>query len=280
MQWHPSVYIVRKLNAPNSPAVQRVVNVVRKTIAKHKWVECTARNQVQPNSLVIAVGGDGTMLEAMLVSAEYNAVAVGINLGKVGFLTDLSASDILRNYDLDNQLDRIFLQTNVSFENRSILRVQTPTTTKLAVNEVAISSIMSDTMVDYKLKVGNYDAGFHRANSLLISTATGSTAYNLSAGGALMVPDVGAVQITPVAPTRLTSRPLISSRRLPITIEAWGESISVRADGQSVCKHETVTSSVEPYRLVVETFSKEARMVHLGEWNYFQVLNDKLGWMM
>lgn len=269
-----SYMIIRKLNAPTDVMVDRVaINVA--WVANHERIPPTS--VPTSKTLIVAIGGDGTMLEAMRVAQPVSAYAIGINLGNVGFLTDVSHSDDMEA--LADDLLALFRNTDGQFfaERRMMLRASFGDRTDLiAGNEICISGTMSDSMIKYRLSFDGVDAGIHRANSILISTPTGSTAYSLSAGGALMMPSMHAIQVVPVAPLTLTSRPIIVSGDTVIGVEVWGKDIAVKRDG---CPNIILNPATTTTTVVVQSTQETVRVIHDRRWNFFDVLTDKLGWV-
>lgn len=269
-----SVHIVPKLNASNDPSITTVVNLIVDTASRLN-VKVIGPTNVYEDTLVIAVGGDGTMLEAMRVAARANAAAIGINLGRIGFLTDISVQEHL-SHAVAAALLRL---TDTFIEQRTLL--ETSHTDTLAVNEVSVSQLYADSMITYRLLIGNVDAGVHRANGILVATPTGSTAYSLSVGGALMMPEMDAIQIVPVAPSTMTSRPIIVPSTTPIELHVWGGNVTIRADGQiAQSPGETWQPPTKdnPYKVTIKPYKNKAKILHFAGWNFFDVLTEKLGW--
>lgn len=272
-----SVHIVPKLNAKQDPKVLKAVDVIS-TTASRLGVSEVNRDGVSTSTLVIAVGGDGTMLEAMRIAAQANATAIGVNLGNVGFLTDLS----IRDHFARAIADALVQLTDTIIVERTVLTTFVCEDT-IACNEISVSQLYADSLITYRLRIGDVDAGIHKANGILIATPTGSTAYSLSVGGALMMPEMEAIQIAPVAPATMTSRPIIVPTSAPIELQVWGGGpITVRADGQVVgsCEGECIAKSTKenPYVVTVSPYRNKAKVLHFDGWNFFDVLTEKLGW--
>lgn len=269
---------ILKLNSETDSRVQTVLNYLV-TAAAHADIKVDYSLKTD-ETLLVAIGGDGTMLEAMRQSVLNGATCLGINLGRVGFLTDLSVQGRTPSQFIYTLTDILTAAADTWVEERRVLVANTDNGIGVAGNEVSVSTKTSDSMICYRLKIGNMVAGIHRANAIMVSTATGSTAYSLSAGGALMMPDLASVQIVPVAPLTLTSRPIVVPSHVPIQIEAWGGPISVRFDGQ-VEKNttDTVYTKEKPFTVRFNTFAHPAKLLHLDGWNYFDVLTEKLGWI-
>lgn len=267
------LYFVKKLNAPNDPVVTQLAEAItERAVAKGAVV----LDQLPPmhmswNSppvLIIAIGGDGTMLEAMRLSAHSGYDCIGINRGRIGFLTDLS--DPVNSIEKLMWFDRkSWVEERITLE--ALVKERSPLEA-MGCNEVSVSRQEPDTTLTYQLIVDGMDAGVHRANAVMVATPTGSTAYSLSAGGALMLPSIKALQITAVAPMTLTARPIIVSSDSTVQIRVMSEDAQVRVDGQlldTVSGDDTIVVSTGP----------SARVVHMEGWNFFSTLSEKLGWI-
>lgn len=281
-----SIYIVEKLNAKDCPKVRAVSKLVQEaadlagvhTLTEDDkpthWFQFEMDRWIDHKTLVVAVGGDGTMLEAMRVAHSHCATAVGINLGKVGFLADFTPDkklvqelcDILQSpFDKHDVEERMCLETFGEFD-------QFP---QIAFNEIVISNKLSDQLIQYHLQIGNVDAGYHRGNSLILGTPTGSTAYTLSAGGGLMLPSMKAIQIVPVSPLSMTSRPIIvpadEDQEIIVAVETEGE-WTLKCDGQ------VMKTAQSPGIVKVRACDVPVNVIHPKGWNFFNMLTKKLGW--
>jgi len=148
----------------------------------------------------------------------------------------------------------------------------------IAGNEVSVSRDTSDSMITYRLIFDDTDAGIYRANSVLISSPSGSTAYSLSAGGALMMPAIQAMQVVPVAPLTMTARPIIISPDTHVEIQAWGGKIATRADGLEWMHTNTEYTKEHPFTVFMQSHG-DVRILHDKNWDYFSMLTQKLGWI-
>jgi NAD+ kinase len=156
---------------------------------------------------VIVLGGDGTLLSAVRATAEADAPLLGVNLGSLGFLTDVPLSSLF------SMLDAI-AQSRAHVEERSLmqcdlLRAEEVLGSYMAFNDVVVNKTALARLNHYDLFVDNVFVSSYRADGMIVATPTGSTAYSLSAGGPVMMPTVNAFVITPVAPHALTHRPLV-----------------------------------------------------------------------
>lgn len=270
------LWIIPKLNAKDAEVVANVCTVVSKAAvyAGHNILEKNEAVQVDEKTLIVAVGGDGTMLEAMRLAAMTGAIATGVNLGKVGFLTDFANTPTL--FD---DLSAMFDDSSVyPMENRMSLRILTDVAylrdSTPVFNEYVFSNKLSDALIRYRLKVNGVDAGYHRANAVIVGTPTGSTAYTLSNGGGLLYPSMEVMQIVPVAPLSLSSRPIIvpGDATVELTIETEHEWV-IKGDGSTLIGFGKGGRAIK-----VTKHAQPTRILHTKDWNFFNMLSDKLHW--
>ena len=284
-----NIYFVRKLNAPDNPIVHDLIAAITIKAAEHgiNIIPTLPEDVLELRNLktlVISVGGDGTMLQAMRISSKYSCACTGFHAGKLGFLNDFSATT-----NIDDSIHQLFqlLTDQVIFysylENRIPIRVSLLNNVRstinppLSFNEVAISRLYSDQILEYDLCIDGEYLGTHRSNSLLISTPTGSTAYSLSAGGSIILPHAEVLQIVPVAPNTLASRPLIIPIRhghnlVQVDVKPLNIDAAMRIDGMKIELHEQLTS------ITVEA-GPVATILHNPKWSFFNTLATKLGWL-
>lgn len=265
-----TICIVRKINATDSPQVE--------SVALDVWRWCVTNSvdivtEIEESTLVVAIGGDGTVINAALRAAEVGAMVLGFNLGKVGFLADFSSKKVIETLTAawTNQLHS---------DVRTILLAKIGDDEHYALNDFVISCTLSDTTMHYDLMVNNRFAGTHSANGVIISSATGSTAYALSVGGAIIMPSLDVMQVVPIAAQTLTSRPLIVSGEggvgikyqilddRPVTIRADGNPIKVSNESMRMFGYVTISKS-----------EKTVKLLHHHSWNHFDILTQKLGWL-
>lgn len=191
-----------------------------------------ARMSSQPLDLVVVFGGDGTLLSAVRATAAMDAPLLGVNLGSLGFLTDVPLSALF------SMLDTIS-QGKAPVEQRTLMRCEllrgdaTPGS-YLAFNDVVVNKTALARLNTYELFVDGAFVTNYRADGMIIATPTGSTAYSLSAGGPVLMPTVNAFVITPVAPHSLTHRPLVvpDSAVVEILLRSDEEVAYLSMDGQ------------------------------------------------
>lgn len=215
---------------------------------------------------LISVGGDGTLLSVVRKSFNYDKPVLGIYLGTLGFLTDISMEQLPtfindfknENYRIDN---RMMVEGNVNL-NRFV-----------AFNDIVISRKSISSMIRISAKIDGKDFNSYYGDGVIISTPTGSTAYNLSVGGPLVYPLTEAFIITPVAPHSLTQRPLVMPADFEIEFTITdSQGAVVIVDGQDIYEMEKEQS------IKIKIADKKAKMIHRMQRNYFSVLSEKLRW--
>ena len=220
--------------------------------------------------LLVVLGGDGTLLRVAEQAAARGIPVVGVNMGSLGFLTELSVAEA------KTALARIFTE-EVGIESRMMLRVGAgPGQAAYALNDIVINKNTTDRLLKLATYAGGDFITTYRADGLIFSTPTGSTAYNLSAGGPLVYPSADCVIITPICPFMLSSRPIILPSCLTITSEFigrdGGESAQVLVDGKHFVTMENGG------RLEIRAAEHPLLLLAISERDYFSVLRGKLHW--
>lgn len=215
---------------------------------------------------LISVGGDGTLLSVVRNSFEFNKPVLGIHLGTLGFLTDI-VYDELPNFLKDFKLG------NYRVDNRMLVECTVNDKKFVAFNDVVISRKTVSSMIKVKAKIDGNSFNTYYGDGVIISTPTGSTAYNLSVGGPVVYPLTEAFIITPVASHSLTQRPLVMPADIEIEFKITDEEGAVLLiDGQD-------TYEVEDKTIIkVKIANNKAKLIHRTKRNFFEVLNEKLGW--
>lgn len=278
---YSNYWIERKLDDPNNDRVNVVVDDI-KTMLRDLSDITGYPEKISPiETLIISVGGDGTAISAMKIGAYYDADVMCVNLGRIGFLADYHPQRVIEYF-------QSMMQDNVSkVEYRSLLNADHIDGPILAVNDFVISRLFADEMLEYELFVDGSYAGAHRANGVIISTPTGSTAYALAAGGAILHPTVECVEIVPIAAATMTSRPIIVSSKSEILVKidltklrGSSKQVVVRADGQVTPAgfQDDTDLYTKTLKVNISTFEKKARILHQAHWNFFDVLTEKLNW--
>ena len=225
----------------------------------------------QTCDLGLVIGGDGTMLGVGRQVARYGLPLVGINQGRLGFITDIP----LKSYQelLGPMLAGVYEQDRRQLLHARVLRGQDCVFDALAMNDVVVYRGGTAGMVELRVDVNGHFVANQRADGLIIATPTGSTAYSLSAGGPLMHPDLGGWVMAPIAPHTLSNRPIVLPDSAEIGIEiVAGRYASANFDMQSLA------SLMIGDRIVVRRAAHQVRFLHPQGWNYFDTLRKKMHW--
>jgi NAD+ kinase len=221
--------------------------------------------------LAIVIGGDGTMLAAARELVRHHVPLVGINQGRLGFMTDIGHDDMLAGVGaiLDGQYaieERALLDAEIVREKKSILRT-------IALNEAVIGKGSQGRLIEFELSVDGEFVYTLRADGMIVATPTGSTAYALSAQGPILHPAVPALTLVPLNPHTLSARPVSVSDRCVIEI-ALVRALDARAHFDGLA----LADMAESDRLVLKRSADVVRFVHPPGYRYFATLREKLGW--
>ncbi|MES2354511.1 MAG: NAD kinase [Pseudomonadota bacterium] len=249
--------------------------VVADTTAAHlKDIDCqvgTIEEIGQRCDLVVVMGGDGTMLSAARQLAAYRVPIIGINLGRLGFLTDIPA-DVME-VDLAAVLDgayteeeRLMLAVVVGRKRDKIFRT-------VAFNDVVVSRGGMGSMIEFEVYVDGKFVYMLRSDGLIVCTPTGSTAYALSSGGPILHPSLPAMALVPIAPHTLSNRPIVLPKSATVTVViVKGQDPRVNFDVQSHFELQ-VGDKVE-----IKANRHPIRLLHPEGYSYFAMLREKLHW--
>lgn len=221
--------------------------------------------------LGLVVGGDGTMLGIGRQLAEHGVPLIGINQGRLGFITDIP----LVGYQdvLGPMLAGRFEEERRAMMQARVMRDGHCVFAATALNDVVVNRGPTAGMVELRVEVDGRFVANQRADGLIIATPTGSTAYALSAGGPLMHPSIGGWLLVPIAPHTLSNRPIVLSDQGEVAIEiVAGRDASANFDMQSLA------TLLHGDRIVVTRSQHEARFLHPQRWSYFDTLRKKLHW--
>lgn len=221
--------------------------------------------------LAIVVGGDGTMLGIARQLARHGTPLVGINQGRLGFITDIAVDQVAQalapmiagDYEEER---RTMLTGTVERDGESIFE-------GFALNDVVVSRGTASSMIELKVDIGPEFASNLRADGVIIASPTGSTAYALSAGGPILHPGIAGWVLVPIAPHDLSNRPIVLPDTSDICIEiVSGRDASVSFDMQQLA------SLLHGDRIVVRRSRDQVRFLHPRGWSYYATLRRKLHW--
>jgi NAD+ kinase len=221
--------------------------------------------------LGLVVGGDGTMLGIGRQMAPYGVPLIGINQGRLGFITDVPYDSFAAS--LGHMLRGAYVEDHRSLMNAKVMRDGHCVFKAMAMNDVVVNRGASAGMVELRVEVDGHFVANQRADGLIIATPTGSTAYSLSAGGPLLHPSIPGWVMVPIAPHTLSNRPIVLANTTEIAIEiVAGRDASASFDMQSLA------SLMHGDRIVVTRSEHHVRFLHPTGWSYFDTLREKLHW--
>ena len=222
--------------------------------------------------VLLVLGGDGTMLNAARLAGERSIPILGVNMGGLGFLTEVRLENLYpsleRVFANDFVLDeRLMLRTHIHRHGETVAR-------GVVLNDVVISKGTLARMIELKIAIQGRFVTNLRGDGLIVSSPTGSTAYSLSAGGPIIDPAVQSLILTPISPHTLTHRPLIvpGNAEIEVTLTSKDDGAMATLDGQvgvAITQGDTV---------VVQTSENRTRLIRFPESNYYDVLREKLKW--
>ena len=225
------------------------------------------------SDLMIAVGGDGTMLYAGSLARQDDVPLLGINRGRLGFLADVTPDEMLSSVDH-------ILNGNYSIESRLLLegelkRKDGTVESGIAFNDVVLQRRETGRMVDFETSVAGQFVNTHSGDGLIVATPTGSTAYALSCGGPIIEPQLDAVVVVPICPHTLTDRPIVIAANQQIEIrllqrEDTGAAVAI--DGRSI-------GAIAPDDvLTISAADKRIQLIHPPGYDFSEILRSKLLW--
>jgi NAD+ kinase len=275
------------ISKPNKPELKELLPGILEWLTQHgytTWVdEETAAYGVKDHAIprayigekkpqfVIVLGGDGTLLSAARAVAEYEIPLLAVNLGSLGFLTEVALPDLYSTLELIEHHE-------CPVEQRSLLRCELVRDDKAyaswtALNDLVVNKSAIARLVGFDMVIDGTGVFSYKADGVIVATPTGSTAYSLAAGGPILMPSVDAFVITPVCPHSLTHRPLVvrDSLQIDIVVQTGDEKAFLSIDGQvgvPVHNGDRVRCSKSPHKV------KLFRMKQ----TFFDVLRAKLKW--
>lgn len=222
--------------------------------------------------VLLVLGGDGTILNAARLAGERSIPILGVNLGGLGFLTEVRLENLYpsleRVFANDFVLDeRLMLQTHVHRHGETVAR-------GVVLNDVVISKGTLARMIELRISIQGQFVTNLRGDGVIVTTPTGSTAYSLSAGGPIINPAVQSLMVTPICPHTLTHRPLIvpATAEIEVTLTSKDDGAMATLDGQvgvAMIQGDTVEIKISEYR---------TRLIRFPESSYYDVLREKLKW--
>ena len=223
---------------------------------------------ISESDIVLVMGGDGTILYTARISRKFGKPILGINSGRLGFMTNI------QNEELEGALDQV-LAENYTLDKRHYLKATDNQGNQFfALNEFLFTRKDTTSMVNISAE---YDGDFintYWADGLIVSSPTGSTAYNLSSGGPIVAPGSGVVLVTPINPHTLTTRPLVLRSDSPLRVSVKKQESGI------IFSYDGVISEVTelPFEVEIVKSKQSFNLIHLPGQNYFETLRKKLMW--
>ena len=221
--------------------------------------------------LAIVLGGDGTMLNIARKLAPFNVPLVGINQGRLGFLTDLSIDSMAET--LGSMLDGRYVMERRMLLYVEVMRHDISVFSALALNDVAVNRGVGGNMIEFEVRINGEYVYSLRSDGLIVATPTGSTAYALSAGGPILHPSLDLIALVPVSPHTLSNRPIAVEPDATVEILMHRTAVArVHSDSHShfdLREHDSVVVRRSPH---------EATLLHSSDHSYYRMLREKLGW--
>jgi NAD+ kinase len=234
---------------------------------------CAMESMGEHCDLIIAVGGDGTFLSAARAIARFEKPLIGINLGRLGFLADISPNElpeklhaILQGRYIEEK--RYLLRTKI-IRNGEVIQEET------AVNEVAVHRWVTPSMIEIVTKIDNVFLNSQRSDGLIVSTPTGSTAYSLSGGGPILHPSLNALVLVPLNPHTLSNRPIVIDDSSEIEI-TFCQTKQINA--LVTCDQIEIPKVLISDKILIKKDPIPIKILHPEDHDFFQILRKKLNW--
>jgi len=220
--------------------------------------QVSLKQLVNDVDLVISLGGDGTLLTAARALADHSTPLLGINLGRLGFLADVS-------------FDRFETYIDEVVEGRYTVEMLS---SNIALNDIILHSYESSSMIEYEISSGGALIHIQRSDGVIVTTPTGSTAYALSGGGPIMHPSLNTLAIVPICPHTLSNRPIVLPADQSIEVRLGQDSTIAKLsyDGHST------TRFGNDNRVLITRYPQPLTLLHPEDYDYFSVLRAKLYW--
>jgi NAD+ kinase len=280
-----SIGVIGKYDSPNlsRPLAQVIGFLVR--LGHRVVVDSKAAVQLEPHTLktapleeigrhvdlVIVLGGDGTLLSVARTLAPHNIPLIGVNLGRLGFLTDIPIGEV--ETTLKAMLNGSYTYDDRTLLDATVVRKRKKVFTTIALNDVVVSRGAMGSMIEFEVYVDGQFAYNLRSDGLIIASPTGSTAYSLSSGGPILHPSLPALGLVPISPHTLSNRPIvIPSKSLVEVVLIRGANARVNFDVQS-------HFDLEPDdKVAVKAHEAPIRLLHPHGYDYYAMLREKLHW--
>jgi NAD+ kinase len=234
---------------------------------------CPEQSFAARADLIVAIGGDGTLLYAARLVAGYSVPLLGINRGRLGFLTDVSADSMLE--DVDTVLGGRYSEDRRSLLAARLEKHGAESVSALALNDVVVNKWQTGRTMDFETTINGRFVNSHGGDGIVIATATGSTAYALSCGGPIVEPDLDVWVLAPISPHTLSDRPIVVRAGSKIQLHM---SDRFESRGQVTCDGSAIGDLAQGDNLYVEGADAQITLLHPPGYDYYRLLRSKLHW--
>jgi len=246
---------------------------VRLAFSQGSVVTCPEASFAARAGLIVAIGGDGTLLYAARLVAGHAVPLLGINRGRLGFLTDVSPNSMLE--DVDTVLAGRYSEDRRSLLAARLERVDAPPVRALALNDVVVNKWETGRTIDFETSINGRFVNSHGGDGMVIATATGSTAYALSCGGPIVEPDLDVWVLAPICPHTLSDRPIVVRAGSKVQLR-MSDRFESRA--QVTCDGIAIGDLTQGDNLYVESADARITLLHPPGYDYYRLLRSKLHW--
>ncbi len=229
----------------------------------------TKEELVKEADILLSLGGDGTLLDTLQIVGNSQIPILGINIGHLGFLTSVGRDGI------SNLLEELKAK-NYEIENHSILKVDDKKSNindKFALNDICLRSAKAGELLDISIYIDEEFLATYTADGVIITTPTGSTAYNMSAGGAIISPKSSCIGITPICPHNLTFRPIIipDDSNIRLEVKEENENLIIYVDSQCF-------PAISPFSVSIQKADFKLKLIRMNNQSFFSAIRKKLMW--
>jgi len=242
-------------------------------LAESSIESCETQSLGRLCDLAIAIGGDGTFLAATRAIVDFNIPIIGINLGRLGFLVDISPEQI--QCKLNNILQGKYTEEKRYLLHTKIIRDEQIIHQETSVNEVVVHRWVTPSMIEIVTHIDGVYLNSQRSDGLIISTPTGSTAYSLSAGGPIIHPSLNALVLVPLSPHTLSNRPIVIDDNSEIEI-SFCQTKQINA--LVTCDHLEIPKVLISDKILIKKLPTPIRILHPEDHDFFNTLRKKLNW--
>jgi NAD+ kinase len=245
---------------------------VENGLARAGAQSCSKKEMAARADLIISLGGDGTLLNIAPLVERPDVPILGVNMGGLGFITEVAVDELeaILTHTLDGDYEvekRMTLEIRVIGKKRRMHRFR-------VLNDAVIAKGARSRIIDLETYVGEDYLCTYRADGLIISTPTGSTAYSLAAAGPILEPTLGAIVLAPICPHTLTNRPIVvpSNAAVHVTLRSFGDTVILIPDGQQGLRLNNGD------KVEARDYGLPVSLIKLPSRSYYEILRDKLKW--